>query len=361
MSDKVIVLITAVGGGGHGEQILKALKLAEGTRYHIIGADAQLNCPQFELVDESVQLPLASEPAYLETLLNVCERFGVNALFHGCEPELKVMSAARDLFAQRNIFLPINPAPLIDLCMSKEATNRRLLELGFTAPRFQRVTSREQLNEVDWFPVVVKPSTGGGGSANVFIAQNPSELNALADYLGMENIRGTFLVQEYVGRPDEEFTVGVLHDLDGVYLNSIAVHRLLGGQLNIRTSVANRTDRTELGQKLVISSGVSQGWVGRFPTVTEQCKEIAEALGAKGSINIQCRLVDGVVRVFEINPRFSGTTSIRAMMGYNEPDLLIRRHLLGETIVPHFEYEEGLVLRGLIEYHVPESKQAITA
>jgi len=55
-------------------------------------------------------------------------------------------------------------------------------------------------------------------------------------------------------------------------------------------------------------------------------------------VNVQCRLVDGEVVVFEINPRFSGTTSLRAMVGYNEPDVLFRHHVLGEPIEPHFPY-----------------------
>jgi len=72
-------------------------------------------------------------------------------------------------------------------------------------------------------------------------------------------------------------------------------------------------------------------------------------MGCRGSVNVQCRFVDGKVYVFEINPRFSGTTSLRAMVGYNEPDTLIRRHLLGEDIAPHFEYKTGFIMRGLKE------------
>jgi len=177
-------------------------------------------------------------------------------------------------------------------------------------------------------------------------------LLALYDYLiqaaGIEN----FIIQEYVGRSDEEYTVGVLYDLDGRYINAIAMRRMLSGQLNIRTKVPNRTGNAEYGDHLVISSGVSQGYVGRFPVITEQCRMIAKAIGVAGAVNIQCRLVDGIVKVFEINPRFSGTTSIRAMMGYNEPDLLIRRHILNEPITTNFEYEEGLVLRGLVEQRI---------
>lgn len=349
-TNKLPILITAIGGGGHGEQILKAIRLAKGDRYHVVGADANPSCPQFALCDESITLPLASDPSYVDYLLTACRQYKIRALFHGCEPELKLFAAQRERIEREGIFLPVNPLSVIQICMNKEETNRQLEGLGFKPPCFTRIFSKETLKLIDWFPVVVKPSVGSGGSANVYIAQNTTELLGLSDYLGLEVITDNFLVQEYVGKPEDEYTVGVLHDMDGNYLNAIAVRRLLSGQLNIRMSVPNRTSRNDLGEKLVISSGVSHGYVGRFPVVTDQCRDIAKAIGAKGPINIQCRLVDGEVKVFEINPRFSGTTSLRAMVGYNEPDILIRKHLFGENIKRDFPYQDALILRGLIEY-----------
>jgi len=349
-ADRIAVLVTAIGGGGHGEQILKALLHAEKGKYFIVGADAQEHCPQFSWVDAHVVLPLASDKDYITRVLEVCEKFDVKAVFHGCEPELKRFSAERSRFIDRGIFLPINPADLIDVCMNKELTNAKLLELGFKAPKYIRVTQYQDLLAVDWFPVVVKPSVGAGGSANCFIAQSQDELIALATYLGFENISTTFVIQEYVGTPEDEYTVGVLSDMDGNLINSIAVRRLLSGGLNVRVSVPNRTERRDLGNKLVISSGVSHGYVGRFPAITKQCEAIAKSIGARGAINIQCRVVDGEVMVFEINPRFSGTTSLRAMMGYNEPDVLMDIHLRGARIETSFAFEEGYVLRGLVEY-----------
>ena len=53
-SEPRTVLITAIGGGGHGEQILKALKNASATPYRLIGADASPHCPQFALVDQGL-------------------------------------------------------------------------------------------------------------------------------------------------------------------------------------------------------------------------------------------------------------------------------------------------------------------
>ena len=343
------VLVTAIGGGGHGDQILKALRLVSPGRYRIFGADANPHCSQASMVEQFVTLPLARDPNYMTELLRICKELRVQALFHGCEPELLLFAANRKRIEDAGIFLPINDTALINLCMDKARTNERLAELGFPAPRYVNVSSESEFDDIDWFPVVVKPAVGSGGSANVYVAQDKKELKALAVYLGLGSITSGFMIQEYVGTPDQEFTVGVLHDLDGRYVNSIAVKRHLSSGLSVRTSVTNRTNRKELGSRLVISSGVSQGDIGRFADVTDQCREIADRLGSRGPLNMQCRFVDGKVRVFEINPRFSGTTSLRAMVGLNEPDLLLRRHLLGQDIGQDAPYQEATILRSLVE------------
>ncbi|MDA8649874.1 ATP-grasp domain-containing protein [Alphaproteobacteria bacterium] len=345
----VNILVTAVGGEGHGSQILKALLLANNEKYRIFGADANPNCQQFSLVDGSAVLPLASSVDYMPQLFELIERFEIDVLFHGCEPELKLFAEHRDEIEECGVFLPINSSSMIKLCMDKEKTNQRLEELNFSPPKYAVINVRADLANINWFPVVVKPAVGGGGSANVYIAQNRKELEGLAEYLNLDSNEVKFIIQEYVGTPEQEYTVGVLHDMDGNYINSIAVKRELTAQLNIRMSVPNGTEKKELGPKLIVSSGVSQGQVGRFEEVTSQCREIALKIGVRGAVNIQCRFVDGVVKVFEINPRFSGTTSLRAMVGYNEPDVLIQKHLFGTEIEQNFEYEGANIFRSLIE------------
>lgn len=352
MTTPLPVLVTAIGGGGHGDQILKALRLAKPGRYRIFGADANPRCPQFALVEKGFVLPRASDPTYVDRLISLCRELGVVAVFHGCEPELLVMSRHRERFEAEGILLPINPHDVIETCMDKVRTAEALRAAGFEPPRYIRIHRRADLAGIDFFPVVVKPSRGGGGSANCYIAQTHAHLEALGELLDLGDADQHFMVQEYAGTPTEEYTVGVLHDLDGRFINSIAVRRVLESQLNVRVSVPNRTGRRDLGERLVISSGISHGYVGRYPEVTGQCEEIAAALEVRGPINIQCRLVDGRVKVFEINPRFSGTTSLRAMMGYNEPDRLLGVHLLGEPLEERFPYREGLILRHLCETEV---------
>lgn len=346
------VLVTAIGGGGHGDQILKALRMAEPGRYRIYGTDAKCDRAQAKLVEDFAVMPPARDPGYLDQLLELCRRWEIQALFHGCEPELKLLSEQRNKIRDQGIFLPINTAPLIQLCMNKAALNKRLDELGFSPPRHIVVSDRAVLTSIDWFPLVVKPSVGSGGSAHLYIAQNPKELMALAEYLGLGVTAHDFVIQEYVGRPEEEFTVGVLHDLNGEFVDSIAVLRDLSGGLNVRAVVPNRTNKKDLGPQLVISSGISQGRIGKFRELTDQCRAIAEKLGSCGPLNMQCRFVNGMVKIFEINPRYSGTTSLRAMVGLNEPDLMIRCHLEGELIPRSRDWPETVIERTLTEHIV---------
>lgn len=352
MSNGLIpVLISAAGGGGVGEQILKALLIAnqEEKKYYLIAGDMNPDCPQFVFADESVVLPAASDSKFIETILNICDEKNVKAVFYGCEPELKIYSEHRQKFAQRDIFLPLNPSSVIEACMDKIKTGEVLSSLGFEPPLWIETDNEDDIQNIDFFPVIVKPSIGSGGSAHCYIAQTKEELLALYHYLKLALPNQKLIIQEYVGDETSEYTVGVLMDMDGHYINAIAMNRHFSGQLNVRAKYPNKTGRDELGQNLIISSGVSHGAIERFPEITQQCRKIAEAIGATGAVNIQLRRHGNELKVFEINPRFSGTTSLRAMMGYNEPDILIRKHVLGEDIEIDFSYREGTILRSLKE------------
>lgn len=345
MTDRV-VLVTGVGGGGIGEQVVKALRLA-GRPYTIVGGDAHPRSLGLGEVDLPVILPLASAPEYVETVLSLCLRLGVRGAYPGSEPELLALSAARARFATEGIALFANSATVIATGLDKAATASFLASHGIGSPRSMVVRTPAELEGVSFLPAILKPNTGGGGSANVFVAQTPAELRLFGTYL-LENAVSC-LVQEYLGTAADEYTVGVLSDLDGVFVNSIAVRRNILPAFSNRSRVPNRTGNPAFGDQLVVSNGISQGEIGPFPEVTGPCERIAVALDSRGPLNIQCRLVDGEVRVFEINPRFSGTTSLRALVGFNEPDLLYRRHVEGETLTPRFGFSAGHIARGVRE------------
>ena len=346
---KVNVMITGVGGGGVGEQILKCLRMSS-LEYNIIGCDMNKHSMGLSKVDKAYLVPSAAEPNYVDTILKICKQNNIQVLFHGSEPEMKALSRDRQFFVDEGIFIPFNPKDVIEKCMDKYLTMQFLQENGFAVQKYWEIKEEEDLHEIDIFPVVLKPSVGGGGSVNTFIVQNREELELFGRYL--LQVYNQFLAQEYVGKVDDEYTVGVLHASTGKYINAIAVKKNILSGLSNKLRVANRTERADLGDILAISSGVSQGEIGRFEEITKPCREIAKKLGCTAALNIQCRIHNGQMYVFEINPRISGTSSLRAMVGYNEPDILIREKILGEEIVPDFSYRSGYIARGLLESYI---------
>ncbi len=355
MSEKVRVLITGVGGGGHGRQVLKALKMAK-TNYYIVGVDmSPVSIGLFD-VDEAYTVPSASDERYISTILKLCLDKEIKVIVHGSEPELKAISNNRNKFKEAGIFVPVNSQEVIKLCMNKWETMEFLCDKGFSIPRTRLIEGEfePELFDMD-LPIVIKPSEGSGGSNNVFVAQEADELRFYCEHLLRQGKK--VIAQEYIGTPEDEFTVGILSLENGDIVNSIAVQRSILSGLSNRIKVINRTHK-RFSSVLVISSGVSQGRIGKYPEITSICEKIAEGIGSKGPLNIQCRFVGGKVYPFEINPRFSGTTSLRAMVGFNEPDILIRHYVLGESVNYNFEFEEGgYIVRGLEEKYISSKEK----
>jgi carbamoyl-phosphate synthase large subunit len=339
------VLVTGVGGAAVGNQVLKALRLAE-RKYRFVAADANQQNLKLARAGTGYVVPPASDPHYFDTILEICNKERVQIVVPGSEPESKLLIRFREKLRRSGILLLTNDARVIDLCMDKMATYQFLTDHGFPAPRSVLVESEADLRVPAGYPLIVKPARDSGGSKNVFIAQKEDELLFFARYL----LRYTHavLIQEYVGTPEEEYTVGVLSGFDGELLGSVALRRFLCDALSTRLAAPNFTGRSDLGDELVVSSGFSHGTIQDFGEIRRKCEEIAVALGSRGPLNIQCRVANGVLFPFELNPRFSGSTSLRALTGFNEPDLLIRRELRGEKC-PRPRFKEGVILRSLKE------------
>ncbi len=330
-----------------GEQLIKSLRLSETVNYKIVGTDVTEQSKGLMEVDIPHIVPFANDPGYILQLLTLCAKYDVKAVFPGSEPELKAISDHYEAFIAAGIFLPINPREVLDICFDKFKTVTFLKENGFAYPKSQHVSAEADLGKIDFLPAVLKPSVGGSGSANIMIAQTQEELIVFGKYL--LTIYNEYIVQEYVGTADHEYTIGVLIDMEGTLINSIGIRRNIIAGLGNKIKIKNRTGKRDLGSHLVVSSGISQGEVGKYEMVTRACERLALALGARSALNIQCRYYEGKVYVFEINPRYSGTTSLRAMAGYNEPDIMVRKYLLGEAITPNFDFEHCTIMRGLQE------------
>jgi carbamoyl-phosphate synthase large subunit len=329
------VLIAGIGGASLGTELLKCLQLAGG--YAIHGCDVCARAyghyaPGFE------RTFLVDGRSYVESVLDVCVRADIECIIPGGEEPLVLLAAAAERLREAGVRLAANSQSVIETFSDKAKTFTQLAELGFRTPETVSLAPGSTVPRLP-LPCIVKPATGSGGSSFVFLAQSHEEALIYVEYL-WRNQRSA-VVQEYVEEDEGEFTVGVLSLADGRVVASTALRRVFDSKLSVLT-------RSESG---LISTGYSQGHIDEFPTIRRLCERIATAADSCGPLNVQGRLRDGELLPFELNPRFSASTYLRAMAGFNEVDVFLRHLLRGEEPRP-VVLRPGYYLRSLAETYV---------
>ena len=239
-----------------------------------------------------------------------------------------------------------NPYGVIALCRDKLQLSGWLEAHDFSTPRSAGVSDWPSLVRQTGFPLVAKPVLLSGGSRHLALLADEDEVQC---YLSTLPPGVDVMFQEYVESGESEFTVGVLVSDAGKVIDSIVMRRRLAG-------LTLATERIIGSKRYALSTGYSQGYFEDHVMVAEECERLALAVGARGPINIQCRVSEGKVYVFEVHPRFSGTTSCRAAAGFNEPEVLIRHRLFGESFSRLAYRRDVAVIRAFTQVLVPKDK-----
>jgi carbamoyl-phosphate synthase large subunit len=332
-------MIAGIGGASLGTEIHKCLRLCAG--YETYGCDVSPTA--YGLYDSGfAETYRVSRENYAQGVINACQDAHATWLIPGGEQPLTLLAEASADLTRAGIQLVANNPGVVGLFGDKESTFKRLAALGIPIPRTIALGQASDLAHVG-LPCIVKPGTGSGGSVAVFYAVTADEAMIYADFIRRSG--HVPVAQEYVDVDEGEFTVGVLSLPDGRVAGSIALRRALDAKL----SVAYR------GRGGLVSSGYSQGYIGEFPDICSQAEQIAKAIESRGPINIQGRVRKGVLLPFEINPRFSASTYLRALAGFNEVDMMLRFLIAGDvpaspTIRP------GWYLRSLTETYVRDEQ-----
>jgi carbamoyl-phosphate synthase large subunit len=316
-----------------GTEVFKCLRAAGG--YAIFGCDVS-SLAYGHYQGDAVETFVVPRDRYADAVLALCRAQRIEAIVPGGEEPLRLLGERASDFAAAGVLLAANAPDVIADCTDKGRLFELLGATGVAIPWTRVVEAVDELPRPADLPrpCVVKPATGSGGSRFVFLVEQPADVALYVRYvLGQ---RRRVIVQEYVPEADGEFTVGVLHLPDRRLVGSVALRRIFHTQLSVMT-------RSDAG---LISTGYSQGLIDDFPSVRVQAEQLAEALGSAGPLNVQGRLRDGVFLPFEVNPRFSASTYLRTMAGFNEIDLFLRRRAEAPWVRP------GYYLRSLTELSV---------
>jgi len=331
------ILIAGIAGASLGTEIAKSLVLAK--NYEIYGCD--ISAFAYGHYSNYFQKTFVINiTKYIESVLNICLEEDIRYIIPGGESPNILLSQAKSIFENHHIKIVSNNQNVVALCSSKKNSFDFLNKHSVETPKIFNFLNKDK--EIE-FPCIVKPSEGTGGSSFVCVVKNEAELKNHVEFLENNNLIP--VIQEYISHAEGEFTVGVLSSIQGTIIGSIALKRSFESKL----SVSLRT------HDYLISSGYTQGLIDDFPEIIETCKNIAMKVQSTGPLNIQGRLKNNQFIPFEINPRFSASTYLRALAGFNEVDFYLRNIINGETNFPH-QLKYGYYMRNFEETFIPKDK-----
>jgi carbamoyl-phosphate synthase large subunit len=299
------ILVTGTGGGA-GQSILKALRLAN--YEDVLAFDSAPLAAGLYFGYPGVVGFNALNPKYIPHLLSTSIKNGVDIIFPGHDIELKILTNVASTFRDNGIRIIVSEPKVIEICDDKLKTAQFLAEAGFDFPITQA------FHNFEWggYPVVLKPQFDGARSKDTYIARTFEEFTKFVNYVNHENC----IVQEYI--EGDEYTCGSIYLDDGLL-----------GVVSMKRQLRNG----DTYKAFSIDSKPLNAFVGA----------VVSALKPYGACNVQLRIRNNKPYVFEINPRCSGTTAARALVGFNEPHIILN-FLAGESF-PKIDYKEKTILR----------------
>lgn len=323
MTTKQLNVLVLGVGGNVSQGILKALNLSSLSCRVVAACTSPESFGLFTSVRSYVS-PTAHAPEFLPWILDVCRREEVHSVLSGVEPVLDALLQHSDAISTSTGAICLTNAPrAVEVGRDKLRTCEWLRDHGFNYPAFASSDDADGLQalaKTSGFPLLAKPRAGKG-SSGIFLIREPESLRRVRDL-------PDYVVQEYLGDDSTEFTVSCFTDRDDEVRGIIVLRR-----------------RLLQGTTLVASAG-------HYPELRREAERIAAALRPRGPLNIQMRIHRGKPVCFEMNVRFSGTTPMRARLGFNDVESALRHYVLGEPAADLPLITEGHVLRYWNELYV---------
>jgi len=320
------VVITGVGGGV-GHAIIKSLRTAN-LELRLIGLDMNPWAGGIYRCDQGYLVPAVNHPDYPAVIKEICAKENAQILFPGTDFELPILATMKAELAAIGCTVVCGDTASIHMTRNKLKTFKffqsKMLPFVLTV----ELNNIEELIKRKGFPIIIKP-VSGSTSQGVKVFLNAQSLN---DFL-----RQTIDKQnEYIA---QEYLVPVTWQKNKQQINSTDIFRkgMLSQRDEVSIQVLVGKDSTILGCFTSINTLRHGTPYHILPAKGHPAEAIAiqmaqamQELGLSGPCNFQCRVTtDGPV-FFEVNPRFTNMTGVRAGMGFNECEALLRHFILNE-------------------------------
>lgn len=287
------ILITGAGallGQGVFESLQKSNKRSQLT----IGlADPSGTSAALYWGDFAHIIPLASSPAYVDSLIATIKAQNYNLIIPGTDIELPILAANKSrIESSTGCHVVVSDLSIIEIANDKYKTFEFLQAHALNPPNSWLPENFDFSNESIKFPLIVKPRDGAR-SIGLY------QVDSLIELKECLHRSKRPLIQECIGSPSEEYTAGSI-TLEGMCLGAIVLRRELK------------------------DGNTYKAYVESNKYLEDYIVRASQLLQPLGPCNFQFRIdQEGLPRIFEINARFSGTTLMRSIAGYHEVEWIV--------------------------------------
>lgn len=311
LATPVTVMLTG-GGTAIAQGLIKAIKLSKvPTRLVVVDHDPMT--AGLYRADAAYTIPLATQPGYIERLIQIGKKERAELLLVGTDVELTMVTRhRRQIERATGMNVLISPPRAVTIADDKWLTIQFLKHNGFSYPASTLPAGRDAWLKRHNFPVIVKPRQGAR-AVGFSIIRSRAELESVLPKLDQP------IIQEYLSNDDQEYTTGVF-----------VMGRKVHGTISLRRWLRN--------------GDTYKAIIEHQPAIERYVAKVALRLGINGPCNFQLRRVGHKYKIFEINCRFSGTTATQSGAGFNVLNTYLQYLFFRRPIKP-LSFRPAVMLR----------------
>lgn len=255
---------------------------------------------------------------YIDNLIDKCWVNKIDLLIPGHDDEALLYAQNSEKFADAGIKTICAGKELISLCRDKELMSEKLNKI---ANVFVKCYNKETLNvnikngSVK-FPLIAKPRRG-------FASRGIEILNKEDDLVKITN---DHIIQELaipaVDDPNYNFYISQISKNINPQVAEVSIQLVYNQEEQLMGRMFSYNKLNNGVPIEIIPYDNDYIW-----SIVDKLTPTLLKMGLRGPLNIQGRFTENGLKLFEMNPRFTGITGLRALMGFNEVEACVKEWL----------------------------------
>ena len=301
---------------GTRDKVVQYFKREIGKSGKVIATDCSNLAPAVYEADNFYLVSRITEPGYLDSILDICKKEKIDAVFSLIDPELSLLAKEKERFLAIGTTPIVSNYDLVETCFNKFSMYQLFLKMGVPTAKCylskQDFYKAKQEGEIS-YPVFVKPICG---SASLHINKVSSD----EEIEGLFHMYDDLMIQEFMD--GTEFGADVYIDMISGKVTSLFVKE----KIKMR---AGETDKS-----------VSIHDKDLFKMICD----FAQSAGFSGMVDVDIFKINGRYYFSEVNPRFGGGYPHAYECGVNFPKQIVNNLAGKKNEVCIGDYKTGICM-----------------